>query len=100
MDILSKSVEDNGAFLTAVYVFVGFIALYLLGRALQAFTQAADACFLFWYTWFALPTGRGIAFVYRNTYGRKINNPELEAVIVNQFPKNGPNNKLPANFAS
>lgn len=78
-------VFESGSLLTAIYICVGFILFYLLGKALQAFTQAADACFLFWYTWFALPTGRGIAFVYRNTYGRKINNPDLETVIVNQF---------------
>nr|WKW84056.1 E protein [Swan goose coronavirus] len=93
-DILTKSVQENGSFLTAVYVFTAFVALYLLGKALYAFTQAADACFAFWYTWVALPTGKGVAFLYRNTYGRKINNPDLEAVIVNEFPKNGPNNKL------
>uniref|UniRef100_A0AB39ADS8 3c protein n=1 Tax=Bird gammacoronavirus AnasCN24 TaxID=3237959 RepID=A0AB39ADS8_9GAMC len=78
-------VFENGSLLTAIYICVGFRSLYLLGKALQAFTQAADACFLFWYTWFALPTGRGIAFVYRNTYGRKINNPDLDTVIVNQY---------------
>nr|QDQ69124.1 envelope protein [Infectious bronchitis virus] len=99
MNVLNKSLEENGSFLTAVYIFVAFVALYLLGRALQAFVQAADACCLFWYTWVVVPGAKGTAFVYNHTYGRrKLNNPELEAVIVNEFPKNGWNNKNPANF--
>nr|AAB20435.1 3c=putative virion envelope protein [infectious bronchitis virus, strain Beaudette, Peptide Partial, 49 aa] [Infectious bronchitis virus] len=48
MNLLNKSLEENGSFLTALYIIVGFLALYLLGRALQAFVQAADACCLFW----------------------------------------------------
>nr|ADV71744.1 envelope protein [Infectious bronchitis virus] len=97
-NILNKSLEDNGSFLTAVYIFVAFVALYLLGRALQAFVQAADACCLFWYTWVVVPGAKGTAFVYNHTYGKKLNKPELEAVIVNEFPKNGWNNKNPVNF--
>ncbi|ABW81430.1 envelope protein [Turkey coronavirus] len=97
-NLLSKSLEENGSFLTAVYIFVAFVALYLLGRVLQAFVQTADACCLFWYTWIVVPGAKGAAFVYNYTYGKKLNKPELEAVIVNEFPKNGWNNKSPANF--
>nr|WOR09613.1 envelope protein [Infectious bronchitis virus] len=97
MNFINKSLEENGSFLTALYIFVAFVALYLLGRALQAFVQAADACCLFWYTWVVVPGAKGTAFVY-NTYGRKLNNPELEHVIVNEFPKNGWNNKSLPNF--
>nr|AAF69112.1 3c protein [Infectious bronchitis virus] len=97
-NILNKSLEDNGSFLTAVYIFVAFVALYLLGRALQAFVQAADAWCLFWYTWVVVPGAKGTAFGYNHTYGKKLNKPELEAVIVNEFPKNGWNNKNPVNF--
>nr|UXN85487.1 envelope protein [Infectious bronchitis virus]UXN85497.1 envelope protein [Infectious bronchitis virus]UXN85507.1 envelope protein [Infectious bronchitis virus] len=93
MNILNKSLEENGSFLTAVYIFVAFVALYLLGRALQVFVQAADACCLFWYTWVVVPGAKGTAFVYNHTYGKKLNKPELEAVIVNEFPKNGWKNK-------
>nr|AXB38897.1 envelope E protein [Avian coronavirus] len=96
-NILSRSLEENGSFLTAVYVFLGFVALYLLGRALQAFVQAADACCLFWYTWVVVPGAKGTAFVYNHTYGKKLNKPELETVIVNEFPKNGWNNITPPN---
>nr|ASM61963.1 envelope protein [Infectious bronchitis virus] len=98
MNLLNKSLEENGSFLTAVYVLVGFIALYLLGRALSAFVQAADACCLFWYTWVVLPGAKGTAFVYNHTYGKKLNKPELEAVVINEFPKNGWNSKSPAKF--
>nr|AIE47671.1 3c protein [Goose coronavirus] len=99
MGILNKSLEENGSFLTAVYVFCAFVALYLLGRALQAFVQAADACCLFWYTWVVVPGAKGTAFVYNHTYRkRKLNNPDLEAVIVNEFPRNGWNNKNSADF--
>nr|WBT04170.1 envelope protein [Infectious bronchitis virus] len=95
MNILNKSLAENGSFLTALYVFLAF---YVLGRALQAFVQAADACCLFWYTWVVVPGAKGTAFVYKHTYGRKLNNPELEHVIVNEFPKNGWNNKSLPNF--
>nr|WRY67264.1 envelope protein [Infectious bronchitis virus] len=98
MNLLNKSLEENGSFLTAVYIFLGFVALYLLGRSLQAFVQAADACCLFWYTWVVVPGSKGTAFVYNHIYGKKLNKPELEAVIVNEFPKNGWNNKIPVNF--
>nr|AAQ21588.1 E protein [Infectious bronchitis virus] len=97
-NLLNKSLEENGSFLTALYIFVVFVALYLLGRALQAFVQAADACCLFWYTWVVVPGVKGTAFVYKHAYGRKLNNPELEHVIVNEFPKNGWNNKSLPNF--
>nr|AHX26058.1 E protein [Infectious bronchitis virus] len=83
MNLLNKSLEENGSFLTALYIFVGFLAFYLLGRALQAFVQAADACCLFWYTWLVIPGVKGTAFVYKYTYGRKLNNSELEAVVEN-----------------
>lgn len=98
MNSINKSLEENGSFLTALYIFVALVALYLLGRALQAFVQASDACCLFWYTWVVVPGAKGTAFVYRHTYGRKLNNPELEHVIVNEFPKNGWNNKSLPNF--
>nr|AKV60432.1 3c [Infectious bronchitis virus] len=97
-NLLNKSLEENGSFLTAVYVLVGFIALYLLGRALSAFVQAADACCLFWYTWVVFPGAKGTAFVYNHIYGKKLNKPELEAVVINEFPKNGWNSKSPAKF--
>nr|AYS76108.1 envelope protein [Infectious bronchitis virus] len=97
-NLLNKSLEENGSFLTAVYIFVGFVALYLLGRALQAFVQAADACCLFWYTWVVVPGVKGTAFVYNHTYGKKLNKPELEAVVINEFPKNGWNSNSPAKF--
>nr|ACJ50194.1 truncated envelope protein [Infectious bronchitis virus] len=97
-NLLNKSLEENGSFLTAVYVLVGFIALYLLGRALSAFVQAADACCLFWYTWVVVPGAKGTAFVYKHIYGKKLNKPELEAVVINEFPKNGWNSKSPAKF--
>nr|UKR46376.1 envelope protein [Avian coronavirus] len=96
MNLLNKSLEENGSFLTAVYVFCAFVALYLLGRALQAFVQAADACCLFWYTWVVVPGAKDICICVQT--GKKLNNPELESVIVNEFPKNGWNNKNPANF--
>nr|AFQ94243.1 ORF3c [Infectious bronchitis virus] len=97
-NLLNKSLEENGSFLTAVYVLVGFIALYLLGRALSAFVQAADACCLFWYTWVVFPGVKGTSFVYNHIYGKKLNKPELEAVVINEFPKNGWNSKSPAKF--
>nr|WCR75970.1 envelope protein [Infectious bronchitis virus] len=97
-NLLNKSLEENGSFLTAVYVLVGFIALYLFGRALSAFVQAADACCSFWYTWVVLPGAKGTAFVYNHIYGLKLNKPELEAVVINEFPKNGWNSKSPAKF--
>nr|WRY67273.1 envelope protein [Infectious bronchitis virus] len=98
MNILNESLDRNGVFLTTLYVVLGLIGLYLLGRGLQAFVQAADACCMFWYTWVVVPGAKGTAFVYKNVYGRKLNNPELEAVVVNEFPKNGWNNKNLANF--
>lgn len=73
-NLLSKSLEENGSFLTAVYIFVAFVALYLLGRALQAFVQAADACCLFWYTWVVVPGAKGTALVYKHTYGKNLTN--------------------------
>nr|CAF02082.1 E protein [Pheasant coronavirus] len=98
MNIVAKSLEENGSFLTAVYVCCAFVALYLLGKSLQAFVQAADSCCLFWYTWVVAPGAKGTALVYNHIYGKKLNNPELESVIVNEFPKNGWNNKSPVNF--
>nr|ABF61482.1 small membrane protein [Infectious bronchitis virus]APP92723.1 envelope protein [Infectious bronchitis virus] len=95
---LAHSFEVNGPFLTGLYVLIGFIGLYLLGKGLYAFTQAADSCLLFWYTWCALPGARGVRFIYNNTYGKRKTNPELEAVIISEFPRNGPNNKNLAVF--
>nr|QIX02945.1 ORF3c/E [Infectious bronchitis virus] len=98
MNFINKSLEESGSFLTSLYIFVAVVSLYLLRRALHAFVQPPDACCLFWYTWILLPGAKGAAFVYKHTYGRKLSNPELEYVIVNEFPKNGWNNKSIPNF--
>ncbi|AHB63482.1 envelope protein [Bottlenose dolphin coronavirus HKU22] len=88
MSAISDWFNANGIFFSCLYILLGLIAIYIVGKVLTVFVQAIDVCLLFCKGWAVDPSVRLVSYAYEALPKQpKLNFEDIERVPLS-FPRN------------